>query len=221
MSLENERMKRVSHYKVCLEKVISIWDEKEYAACIKEVDEVLATPGIPKAYLADFLYYRATSLDMSGDPESALTVLLELTDEFPGNHCFKRSTEITLSNLTEKARTLVQAEPSAPVLRNIWNVLQAVDSAPWWLTCEVARLDLKDGNPLEAKRKIDSLHALSPNDVDFLREALAMASSIGDEKWMRTLVKRVKELREKRPWQIDLIGLLPEADVEEKTVLCG
>ena len=82
---------------------------------------------------------------------------------------------------------------------------------------------MKDGNLSEAKRKVETLHALSPNDVDFIREALAMASSIGDEKWMKALVKRVNELKEKRPWQLDLISLLPEdnVDVEEKTVLCG
>ncbi len=60
------------------------------------------------------------------------------------------------------------------------------------------------------KARIMALLQLSPNDVDYLRSALEIATLSDDQSWLRALITHFEELIEKRPYHFELMELLPD-----------
>ncbi len=193
-----------------IESLSEALDEKRFDVVIAGASAQLDDPQLSEDEKARFLFFKAVAQDMSGDPISALHSFVALKKLAPANPDFERSLRIVIQSLNNSAATLFNKDPETPALEEIYQLCTQHHYAVWKLTAATSRILAKTGKHAEAKARIMALLQLSPNDVDYLRSGLEIATLNDDQNWLRTLVAHVQELIEKRPYHFELIELLPE-----------
>ena len=170
------------------------------------LDEVLRTRSKFDPVLVEFYYQRAIALDQQGQFHEAFELFCEVLRVRPENIAYARSYRIQFDRLASEALELYFDNPLNRRLSAFYGVCRSHGYAPWWLCEAVSLIEIRDGERSHAAERMRDILAISPNDTDYLKSALAVARALADEGWVRELEARFTRLRLSRSYDFGLFA---------------
>ena len=187
--------------------------DKLFLESLPLIEEALQSEDLKKVELetggrARFLYLKAVALDMTGKGEEALEILIGLVKEYPGAPDYEISLRVVCGGIENRARELVSSSPESPLIKSFHAVLEQYGWTPYWLIHAVAAQEAEEGRADIAWGRMQALLTLSPNDDDYLRCALDIASRCKMSAKRQELLAHIETVLESHPYRLDLVELL-------------
>jgi len=191
----------------------SMHNDKLFVESLPMIEEALQSEELKKVEVdtgarARFLYLKAVALDMTGKAEESLEILIDLVKQYPGAPDYEISLRVVCDGIEKRARDLVNSNPDSPLVKSFHSVLEQYAWSPYWLIHAVAAQEAAEGKVDIAWGRMQALLALSPNDDDYLRCALDIATRCKLPAKRHELLSHLQTVLESHPYRLDLVELL-------------
>lgn len=189
---------------------------RNYKAALTIIEKAIGSNLEINELTAEFHYTMAVIFDESGRYLDAFEITTRLIKAYPAHTEYAVSHEIICRNLFKEASNLTDRDPTAPVLKRYYDILQSGYYTPLNLALAVAEQEARLGDTQAAKKKILNRLLLSPNDPDYLAACLQIARIIHDVVWEASLKDHVRFLVSRRPYDLTLDSLASKCPENER-----
>ncbi len=211
MKLTNEKLKYYLNLRKAYKRSENVWDKMRNNKMIlprKFFDDLINENEEINLQNRSIWFYRAISLDYTGEHFDALEIFLKLVELYPNKISYTKSVEICCSQIEKMAFEIFSRDSKSSMLIKIRNILFEVTYVPYWLNRAWAEILIQEGKAQEAKDYFLNLMELSPSDNVYLRGNMDLAILCEDKEWAERVSNLVQKTIEKHPYRLDLYDFL-------------
>jgi hypothetical protein len=189
--------------------------KNNYQSTISICDRVIREQHLTQKQKDQFLYLKSIAKDMSNQNEEALAILIDLKSRNPDSVAYHNSAKIVINSIGGRIRELIVKDPSSEKIGEFVETATEIEYCPWRIRAHHLKMMALAGRYDEAKELMDAYLGISPNDHEFLRVALELASIGNDQTYSERLVTHICELLRKYPFRYELSELLDDCQNDD------
>ncbi len=160
---------------------------------INDITLWLQSDEFPEAHRIHFLLFKAMAYEFSQRSHEAMQVVSELLKMSTSPEVLKLYYAV-YQKLVSAAVALTLKEVNETQLAIHFERLQLYEGCPWPVRLSYAQELAKAKKSVSVKAVLEPILALNPGCVEYHREALGVAATLGYVDWRKDLVRRLREI---------------------------